>query len=195
MKSIVSLLFCVFCLPSLGHAGVFNLRTFTCDSYESQILNAPPAAKSEDAVNFAMWLFGYAVGHAGDHAIYSNGLQTFGNALDVDCRARPTVSLLDAVIAINPANEQPMDLKALDCATFEARQSDLTHSDADSARTIMMWLFGYAVGKSGGRMLDTDAVGAFDAALAKQCKDHASGSLYDALTAVRLPKIGAAAGN
>jgi hypothetical protein len=194
MRSIAALLFCVFCLPGSGHAGVFNLATFTCDSYESQILNAPPGAKSEDAVNFAMWLFGYAAGHSGDHAIYSNGLQTFGNALDVDCRSRPTASLLDAVSAINPANEQPMDLKELDCDTFEARQRDLAHSDADSARTIMMWLFGFSVGKTGGRVFDTDAVGDFDVALAKQCKDHPQGSLYDALVAVRMPKKKAAAG-
>ena len=141
-----------------------------------------------------MWLFGYAVGHAGDHAIYSNGLQTFGNALDVDCRSRPATSLLDAVSAINPANEQPMDLKELDCATFEVRQGNLAHSDADSARTIMMWLFGFSVGKSGGRVFDTDAIGDFDAALAKQCTNRPQGSLYDALIAVRLPRKKAAPG-
>jgi len=195
MKPTVALLFCLFCLPALSQAGVFNLATFTCDSYESQVMNPPPGAKSEDAVNFSMWLFGYAVGHAGDHSIYSNGLQTFGNALDVDCRSRPTASLLDAVSSINAANDHPMDLKELDCATFEARQSDLAHSDADSARTIMMWLFGFSVGRSGGRVLDTDAVGDFELALAKRCRDHAQGSLFDALTAVRLPKKKAAAGS
>ena len=195
MKSITPLVFCLFCLaglPTRGHAGVFNLASFTCDSYETKILNSPPDAKSEDAVNFAMWLFGYAVGHSGDHAIYSNGLQNFGNALDVDCRSRPSASLFDAVTSINPANEQPMDLRELNCATFEARQSDLAHGDADSARTIMMWLFGFSVGKSGGRTLDTGAVADFDLALGKQCRDHPQGSLFDALTAVRLPKRKAA---
>jgi hypothetical protein len=187
MKLSAGLLFCVLCLPGLSRAGVFNLATFTCDSYENQILNAPPTAQSEDAVNFSMWLFGYAVGHTGGHAIYSAGLQAFGNALDVDCKSRPTATLLDAVSAINPANDNPMDLRELDCATFEARQGDLAHSDADSARTIMMWLYGFSVGRTAGRVLDTDAVEVFNQALAKQCKARPQGSLYDALVAVRIP--------
>lgn len=195
MKSTLALLFCLFCLPGLSRAGVFNLATFTCDSYENQILNAPPEPKAEDAINFAMWLFGYAVGHAGDHAIYSNGLQAFGNALDVECKGQPTKSLLDALSGINPANDSPMDLKELSCATFEARQGDLAHGDPDSARTIMMWLYGFSVGRSGGRVLDTDAVGAFDQTLAKRCKDHPQGSLYEALAPVRVPKKKAAAGS
>ena len=190
MKHAIALLLSLLFLPGLSRAGVYNLATFTCDSYENQVLNAPPAAQSEDALNFSMWLFGYAVGHAGGHAIYSAGLQAFGNALDVDCRSRPTASLLDAVSAINPANDNPMDLKELDCATFETRQGDLAHSDTDSARTIMMWLYGFSVGRSAGRVLDTDAVAGFDQALAQQCKVHPQGSLYDALVAVRLPKKG-----
>lgn len=195
MKPAIALLLSLIFLPGLSRAGVFNLATFTCDSYENQILNAPAAAQSEDALNFSMWLFGYSVGHAGAHAIYSAGLQAFGNALDVDCRSRPTASLLDAVSAINPANDSPMDLKELDCATFEARQSDLAHSDADSARTIMMWLYGFSVGRSAGRILDTEAVGVFGQALAKLCKSRPQGSLYDALVAVRMPTKKGAAGS
>jgi hypothetical protein len=188
MKIHAAVLTCLLCLPAVSSAGVFDLATFTCDSYENQILNASPADQTEDAVNFSMWLFGFAVGRAGDHSIYSNGLQTFGSALDADCRNRPTASLLDAVGSINPANANPMDLKELDCATFETRQADLSRTDADSARTIMMFLYGFSIGKSGGRVLDTAAVGDFDKALTKQCSLHAQGSLFDALTAVRMPK-------
>ncbi|MFI4889229.1 MAG: hypothetical protein ACHQIL_01720 [Steroidobacterales bacterium] len=188
MKIHAALLISLSCLPAAGYAGVFNLATFTCDSYENQILNAAPAEQSEDAVNFAMWLFGFAVGRSGDHSIYSNGLQTFGNVLDADCKSRPSASLLDALGSINPANESPMDLKELDCATFESRHTDMMRSDPDSARTIMMWLFGFSVGKSGGRVFDTGAVGDFDKLLAKQCSLHAHASLFDALSAVRMPK-------
>jgi hypothetical protein len=188
MKIPTALLLCLFFLPGVGNAGVFNLATFTCDSYENQILNHPPVEKSEDAVNYAMWLFGYAVGRKGDHSIYSNGLQTFGTALDEECKRRPAASVLDALGSINPANENPMDLKELDCATFETRHADMAKSDVASARTIMMWLFGFSTARAGGHVLDTDAVDDFDKALAKQCSLHAQGMLYDALIAVRMPK-------
>ncbi len=188
MKVSAALLLYLICLPGVGNAGVFNLATFTCDSYENQILNHPPAEKSEDAVNYAMWLFGYAVGLKGDHSIYSNGLQTFGTALDEECKRRPTASVLDALGSINPANENPMDLKELDCATFEARHAEMSMGDVSSARTIMMWLFGFSAGKAGGHVLDTDAVDDFDRTLAKQCSQHAKGTLYDALIAVGKPK-------
>src|SRR6204780_4741736 len=153
MKIPAALLFCLFFLPGVGNAGVFNLATFTCDSYENQILNHPPVESSEDAVNYAMWLFGYAVGRKGDHSIYSNGLQTFGTALDEECKRRPTASVLAALGSINPANENPMNLKELDCATFEARHADMAKSDVASARTIMMWLFGFFPPRAGGRVL------------------------------------------
>ncbi len=188
MKVSAALLLCLSCLPGIGNAGVFNLATFTCDSYENQILNHPPVEKSEDAVGFAMWLFGYAVGRKGDHSIYSNGLQNFGTALDEECKRRPAASVLDALGSVNPATADPMDLKELDCATFEGRNADMAKSDKASARTIMMWLFGFSTARAGGRVLDTDAVDDFDQALAKQCSKHAQGTLYDALTAVRMPK-------
>jgi hypothetical protein len=188
MKIPAALLLCLFFLPGVGNAGVFNLATFTCDSYENQILNHPPVESSEDAVNFAMWLFGYTVGRAGGHAIYTHGLQTFGTALDDECKSRPAASVLDALGSTNPANENPMDLKELDCATFEARHADMAKEDLASARTIMMWLYGFSTAKAGGRVLDTDAVDDFDKALAKQCSKHAQGTLFDALIAVRMPK-------
>ena len=188
MNTPAALLLCLFCLPGMASAGVFNLAAFTCDSYENQILNAAPTDKSEDAVNFSMWLFGFAVGHAGDHSIYSKGLQSFGNALEVDCKSRPSASLLEALGAVNPAYESPMDLKELDCATFEARNAELAKTDAESARTIRMWLFGFSVGKAGGRVFDTEGLDEFDKALKKQCGLRKQHSLFDALSAVGIPK-------
>jgi hypothetical protein len=188
MKSANALLLCLFCLPGMARAGVFNLASFTCDSYETQILNGALGDKSEDAVNFTMWLFGFAVGHAGDHSIYSRGLQAFGNALEVECKSRPAASLLDALGAVNPANESPMDLKELDCTTFEARNADLAKTDVDSARTIRMWLFGFSVGKAGGKVFDTGGLDEFDKSLTKQCGLHEKRTLFDALSAIRIPK-------
>ena len=188
MKTLAALLLCLFCVPGIARAAVFNLATFTSDSYENQILNAAPTDKSEDAVNFTMWLFGFAVGHAGDHSIYSKGLQSFGNALEVDCKGRPSASLLEALGTVNPANESPMDLKELDCATFETRNADLAKADVDSARTIRMWLFGFSVGKAGGKVFDTEGLDDFDKALKKQCDLHEQRSVFDALSAVRIPK-------
>jgi HdeA/HdeB family len=188
MKPSAAVLLCLFCLPGMARAGVFNLATFSCDNYEIQILNSAASDKSEDAVNFTMWLFGFAVGHAGDHSIYSKGLQSFGNALEVECKSRPSASLLAALGTVNPANESPMDLKELDCTTFKARNADLAKTDAESARTIRMWLFGFSVGKAGGKMFDTDGLDEFDKALTKQCGLHEQSSLFDALSAVRIPK-------
>ena len=188
MNTPAALLLCLFCLPGMARAGVFNLATFTCDSYENQILNAAPTDKSEDAVNFTMWLFGYTVGHVGDHSIYSKGLQSFGNALEVDCKSRPSASLLDALGTVNPANESPMDLKELDCVTFENRNAELAKADADSARTIRMWLFGFSVGKAHGTVFDTEGLDDFDKVLKKQCGLRGQRSLFDALSAIRIPK-------
>jgi hypothetical protein len=188
MKTPAALLLSLFCLAGIARAGVFNLATLTCDSYENQILNAAPSDKSEDAVNFTMWLFGFAVGHAGDHSIYSKGLQSFGNALDVECKSRPSASLLEALAAVNPANESPMDLKELNCGTFEQRNADLAKTDTESARTIRMWLFGFSVGKAGGKVFESDGLDEFDKALTKQCGSHEQRSLFDALSAIRISK-------
>jgi HdeA/HdeB family len=188
MKLVAALLLGLLCLPGVGRAGVFDLATFSCDSYENQILNPSLVGQSEDAVNFSMWLFGFAVGRSGGHSIYSNGLQTFGTALDDECKRRPTAALQDALKSIDPANSSPMDLKELDCSTFEARNADLAKSDPNSARTIRMWLYGFAVGAAGGRVLDTNGLDDFDNSITKQCTQHATGSLFDALTAARIRK-------
>src|SRR5450432_4082151 len=104
MKLSAALLLGLLCLPGVGKAGVFDLAAFSCDSYENQILNPSQVGRSEDAVNFSMWLFGFAVGHSGGHSIYSNGLQTFGTALDDECKRLPAATLQDALKSIDPAN-------------------------------------------------------------------------------------------
>jgi hypothetical protein len=188
MKLSTALLWGLVCLPGVGKAGVFDLAAFSCDGYENQILNPSPTGQSEDAVNFSMWLFGFAVGRSGDHSIYSNGLQTFGTTLDDECKRRPSATLQDALKSINPSNSSPMDLKELDCTTFEARNADLAKTDPNSARTIRMWLYGFAVGAAGGRVLNTNGLDDFDKAFTTQCSLHAKGSLFDALTAARMRK-------
>jgi len=188
MRPSAALLFCLICLPGVGNAGVFDLATFSCEGYENQILNPSAVGQTEDAVNFSMWLFGFAVGRSGGHSIYSNGLQTFGTALDDECRRRPAAMLQDALKSINPANSSPMDLKEVDCTAFEARNSDLAKTDPYSARTIRMWLYGFAVGAAGGRVLDTNGLDDFDRSFTKQCGLHARGSLFDTLTAARMRK-------
>jgi hypothetical protein len=135
-----------------------------------------------------MWLYGYAVAHSGRHAMYSNGLPAFGNALDAECRNRTDESLLNAVIAVKPDNDNPMDLSELDCATFEARHQEMSRTDSESAKTIMMWLFGFSAGLSAGQVINPAALPEFDAALAAQCSRRAGQSLYEALVAVKMPK-------
>jgi hypothetical protein len=175
-------------LPFAAPAAEINLAKTTCSTYEAEILNAPPSDSHEDALNIVMWLYGYAVAHSGQHAMYSNGLPAFGNALDAECRSRTDESLFSAVIAVKTDNDNPMDLKELDCATFEARHQDMARSDPESARTIMMWLLGFSTGLSAGQVINTAGLPDFDKALAAQCSSKEGQSLYEALAAARVPK-------
>jgi hypothetical protein len=77
-----------------------------------------------------------------------------------------------------------MDLMTLNCKDFEARHTDSMQSDASSANTIMMWLFGYSVAQSGGHLLDASKVTPFAATLQARCAEHPEESLYEALIAV-----------
>jgi len=175
-------------LPSIGRAGPLNFASLRCDKYESEIMNAPPGTSGEDAINVVMWLFGWSVGKSGAHVMYGDALQQFGNALDAACKTSPTSSVLDALSAVKPNASNPMDLAALSCVTFEARHLDMSRTDPESATTIMMWLYGFSVGRNGGNVLDSSQVGPFDAALAARCNQHTGESLLDALAAVKVPK-------
>lgn len=174
--------------PRSGHAAALNLATLSCDKYENEILpaagtDAGGTAKGADSINTVMWLFGYAVAKSGDHMMYGDALTSFGFALDAACRNQPSLSLLEAVSLVTPKHDKPMNLNSLTCSTFESRHADSQKNDPDSAATIMMWLFGFSVGKSGGHMFDAGAVDGFESTLKQECAGHPEESLFDALTA------------
>jgi hypothetical protein len=124
------------------------------------------------------------VAKAGDHVMYGDALASFGFALDAECKSNPSANLLQAVAVVRPKRDKPMDLASLNCAAFESRHAESAKTDADSARTIMMWLFGFSVGLSGNHVFDTDGVDRFATALQAQCTRNPNDSLFDVLTAV-----------
>ena len=65
---------------------------------------------------------------------------------------------MDALATIKPDNKNPMDLTGLECQTFASRHLDLLQSDRESADTIMMWLYGFAVAKSGSHLFDSSGL-------------------------------------
>jgi hypothetical protein len=177
-------------LPPASRAGEINLGSMTCDQYEKNLMNPPAAAPTpgDDAVNVVMWLFGFAVAKSGAHVMYGNALQQFGNTLDSQCKAHPADTLLDSIGAVKLVETNPMDLTTLGCTLFETRHTDMAQSDPQSATTIMMWLYGFSVGKAGGHVLDAGVLPEFAAALAKQCAAHPDDSLFGTLGAVKMPK-------
>lgn len=171
--------------PCIGRGAELNLETLACARFESQILNSGSSPAGADAVNVVMWLFGFAVARSGAHAMYGNALPAFGNGLDRQCKDHPQRSLLEATAAVELRRADAMDLDELNCTVFEKRDLEMRRTDKDSADTIMMWLFGFAVGKSGKHTLDTDALPNFRDALAAKCALRPADSLFDTLTAVR----------
>ena len=173
-------------LPSASGAAEINLATLRCSKYENDVLPAVnPAAAGTDAINTVMWLFGYSVAKAGEHVMYGEALAAFGFSLDAECKNNPNESILDALTAVKPTRRNPMDLSTLDCATFTPRHLELSRTDKESADTIMMWLFGFAIGKSGSHMFDAGALTAFEPALLAECSKQPERSLYDALGTVK----------
>ena len=81
-----------------------------------------------------------------------------------------------------------MDLSTLPCGAYERRHSDLEQKDPESAKTVMMWLFGFSVGKAGGHSVDSASVGRFRQALAAECARHPDVRLDETLVAVKWPK-------
>jgi hypothetical protein len=201
---LVSLAAACFLAPS-SSAAQLNLATVTCNKYENEIVGSPDAAQSPsgaapkgpvlapaaparpDAINTVMWLFGFSVAKTGDHFMYSDALTSFGFALDAECKNAPSTSLLQAVASVRPNRDKPMDLAALNCETFESRHAESAKSDPESARTIMMWLFGFSVGLSGNHILDTEGVERFADALKTQCTRNPNDSLFDVLSSVGRP--------
>jgi hypothetical protein len=179
---------CICCWAGASRAAEVNIATLTCVKYQNEVIAPPVAAPGSDPINTMMWLFGYSVAKSGAHVMYGNALAGFGFALDAECKDNPAESLLEALSAVKPDAKNPMDLTALECETFAARHLELVKSDAESANTIMMWLFGFAVAKSGSHIFDAGALGSFEAALMGDCKKYPGRNLFDALTAVKFAK-------
>jgi hypothetical protein len=180
--------FCLGCIASTGHAAEVNIATLSCAKYQNEFIASPGSTGGEDPINTMMWLFGYSVAQSGAHVMYGDALAGFGFALDAECKTHPAESLLEALAAVKPDSKNPMDLTALECQTFATRHLDLVQSDAESAKTIMMWLFGFAVAKSGGHIFDSGGVGGFEAALMSDCKKYPSRNLFDELAAIKFGK-------
>jgi hypothetical protein len=183
---VAALLVCA--LPGASHAAELNLATLSCDKYENEIVGSNDAARSgaprPDAIDTVMWLFGFSVAKAGEHVMYGNALTSFGFALDAECKSNPSKSLLEALTVIRPNRDQPMDLTTLNCADWENRHAQSAQTDPDSANTIMMWLYGFSIGRAGGHLLDTVGVAAFASALRRRCEEHPEDNLFEALAPV-----------
>jgi len=189
MKSTGALLLLACLIPVIGRAGELNLATLSCDKYENEILPSLGSAQNTDpakpdSINTVMWLFGYSVAKLGEHVMYGDALMSFGFALDAECKNNPSTSLLEALTAVRPKHDKPMDLTALNCATFESRHVESARTDPDSATTIMMWLYGYSVGQSGSHFFNAGGAAHFASALQTRCEQHPDDSLFDALVAV-----------
>src|ERR1700722_6079771 len=190
MKLCGVLLLSLCCFASAGHAAQVNLATLTCVKYQNEIMAPAVPTPGADAINTMMWLFGYSVGKSGAHVMYGDALAGFGFALDAECKNNPAMSLLDALTKIKPDNKNPMDLTGLECQTFASRHLELLQSDRESADTIMMWLFGFAVAKTGSHLFDSSGLKSFEASLMADCTKYPGRNLFDALTTVKFPASG-----
>lgn len=186
MKLCGAIFLCLCCFAGTSRAAQVDLATLTCVRYQNEIMAPPVPAAGADAINTMMWLFGYSVGKSGAHVMYGDALAGFGFALDAECKNNPTMSLLDALATIKPDSKNPMDLTALECQTFASRHLELLQSDRESADTIMMWLFGFAVAKSGSHVFDSSGLKSFEDSLMTDCKKYPGRNLFDALAAVKI---------
>jgi hypothetical protein len=186
MKFPAAIAFIICLAPCASRADVLNLATLSCAKYENEVLPAAASSTTADSLNTVMWLFGYAVAKSGAHVMYPDALAPFGFALDGECKSNPLETLLDALSIVKPETKNPMDLTAVECATFGPRHVGMEKSDPESANTIMMWLFGFSTARSKSHLFDADSLGAFQAALLDHCAKHADSSLFDALSTVKL---------
>jgi hypothetical protein len=182
------LLLIFLCWAGTGRAAEVNIATLTCVKYQNEVIAAPNPAPGSDPINTMMWLFGYSVAKSGAHVMYGDALASFGFALDAECKNNPAESLLDALSTVKPNTKNPMDLAELECQTFAARHLDLVKSDLESANTIMMWLYGFAVAKAGGHLFDADGLGIFASALMADCQKYPGRTLFDELNGVKWGK-------
>src|SRR6202162_5084458 len=184
MKLFAAIALGVCLAPCLSRAAELNLATLSCAKYENEVLPAAASNPTADRLNTVMWLFGYSVAKSGAHVVHPEALAPFGCALDNECKSNPNESLLDALGVVKPDPKTPMDLNALECAAFASRHVELARTDPESATTIMMWLFGFSVARSGSHIFDADSLSSFQDALLADCAKHPKQALFDALTAV-----------
>jgi hypothetical protein len=183
VQFLCAVLFLCALLPCAARAAVLNLATMSCAKYENEVLASTLPGYTTDPIDTVMWLFGFSVAKAGQRFMYGDSLTAFGFALDTECKNNPTTTLLEAVSSVQSKRQNPMDLTRLDCATFETRHQSLAKSDPESAKTLTMWLFGYAIALSGTHVLDAESLVKFDDSLNDRCAKHPEDSVYDALNA------------
>jgi hypothetical protein len=188
VKILAAVALMVIFVPGMSRAAELNLATLTCAKYENEVLPAAATNPTADSLNTVMWLFGFSVAKSGAHVMYPEALAPFGFALDGECKTNPIESLLDALAVVKPEAKNPMNLATLECAAFASRHIELARTDPESATTIMMWLFGFSVAKSGGHIFNADLLSSFQAALLADCAKNPKGSLLDALAALKIPK-------
>ena len=182
MRSLFAIIFCLCIIPCASRAAPLNLATLSCGKYENEVLPAAATNPIADSLNTVMWLFGFAVAKSGGHVLYPDALAPFGFGLDNECKSNPAESLLEALTIVKPEAKNPMDLSRLECASFAARHSQFLSTDPESATTIMMWLFGFSVARSGSHVFDADGLGSFQTRLLADCAKHPGSMLLDALT-------------
>jgi hypothetical protein len=81
----------------------------------------------------------------------------------------------------------PIDLGALTCDKYENEIMNApAASQHEDAVDVVMWLFGFAVAKSGAHVMYGDALQQFGNSLDIECKVHPNTSLLDTLATVKL---------
>jgi hypothetical protein len=192
MKFLAAITLAIGLVPCICRSAELNLATLTCGKYENEVLPAAATNPAADSIDTVMWLFGYSVAKSGAHVMYSDALAPFGFALDNECKSNPAETMLDALTIVKPETKNPLDLANVECGSFASRHAEFARSDTESAKTIMMWLFGFSTAKSGSHIFDADSLQGFSAALLADCAKHPNKSLFDTLTALKMPKTGKA---
>ena len=188
MKLFAAIALGVCLAPSLSRAAELNLATLSCGKYENEVLPTAASNPTADSLNTVMWMFGYSVAKSGAHVMYPEALAPFGFALDNECKSNPAESVLDALAIVKPEPKNPMDLNALECAAFASRHVELARTDPESATTIMMWLFGFSVARSGSHVFDADSLSSFQTALLAECAKQPTHTLFEALSNMKPSK-------
>jgi HdeA/HdeB family len=166
-----------------AQAAALNIAALSCAAYENEVLASTTTGQALDPIDTVMWLFGYSVARSGERNMYSDSLPAFGFALDAECKTHPAATLSEAVTKVKSKRDNPMDLTKLSCTMFEKRHTALRQSDPESARTLAMWLYGFAVGTSDGHVLDPASLDKFESGLADHCTTKPDDTLFDALIA------------